>query len=163
MIIADTLSRAYLPEDNNGSKKFHEINMFSFLPIRDERLEAIRLETEKDDNLQALKKVILAGWPEERKELPEQLVPFYSYRDELAVQDGLIFKSNRVVIPKALRAEMVQKIHTSHLGIDLKAILATHVTRYKTIHLIIPAQQNTSACNNGVTSNTRIQESDRDG
>ena len=34
------------------------------------------------------------------------------------VQDGLIFKSNRVVIPKELRADMLKKIHTSHLGID---------------------------------------------
>ena len=97
---------------------FEEINMVSFLPIRDERLEEIKNETENDENLQALKKVIITGWPEERKDLPEQLVPFFSYRDELAVQDGLLFKSNRVVIPRKLRADMLQKIHTSHLGID---------------------------------------------
>ena len=118
MVLADTLSRAFPPNTSQESMHFEEINMVSFLPIRDERLEEIKNETENDENLQALKKVIITGWPEERKDLPEQLVPFFSYRDELAVQDGLLFKSNRVVIPRKLRADMLQKIHTSHLGID---------------------------------------------
>ena len=118
MVLADTLSRAFPPNTSQESMHFEEINMVSFLPIRDERLEEIKNETENDGNLQALKKVIITGWPEERKDLPEQLVPFFSYRDELAVQDGLLFKSNRVVIPRKLRADMLQKIHTSHLGID---------------------------------------------
>ena len=50
--------------------------------------------------------------------LPEQLSPYYSYRDELAVQDGLIFKGERVIIPLSLRKEMKEKIHSSHLGIE---------------------------------------------
>jgi hypothetical protein len=62
--------------------------------------------------------MLIKGWPEERSELPEQLTPFFSYRDELVVQDALIFKANRVVVPQKLRAEMMTKIHSSHLGTD---------------------------------------------
>lgn len=40
-------------------------------------------------------------------------------RDELTVQDGLVFKGNFVVIPKSLRADMKLKIHSSHLGIEV--------------------------------------------
>ena len=118
MVIADMLSRAYLPNTNKTEESFEAINMISFLPIREERIEKIRRETEQDDTLQALKKVIIAGWPEERSELPEQLTPFFSYRDELVVQDALIFKANRVVIPQKLRADMLTRIHSSHLGTD---------------------------------------------
>lgn len=39
-------------------------------------------------------------------------------RDELTVQDGLIFKGNAVVIPRNLHAAMKAKIHSSHLGIE---------------------------------------------
>ena len=39
-------------------------------------------------------------------------------RDELTVQDGLVFKGNSVMIPKSLRADMKLKIHSSHLGIE---------------------------------------------
>ncbi|XP_061760196.1 uncharacterized protein K02A2.6-like [Nerophis ophidion] len=39
-------------------------------------------------------------------------------RDELSVQDNVIFRGQRAVIPTALRKEMKDKIHASHLGIE---------------------------------------------
>lgn len=65
-----------------------------------------------------LKSVILQGWPSERHDAPAQVTPYYSIRDELAVQDGLIFRNERVVIPKALRGDMKQRIHLSHMGAE---------------------------------------------
>ena len=82
------------------------------------RIVEIRTATEKDETLQILKQVILQGWPEERKDLPEQAKPYFSTRNDLTVQDGLIFRGNqRVVIPQSLRQNMKQQIHSSHLGI----------------------------------------------
>ena len=116
MHIADFLSRAYLPStEHPAGADFEHINMASFLPISDQRLQEIRTETEKDDTLQILKSVILQGWPAVRNAVPAQVTPYYSVRDELSVQDGLIFRSDRVVIPKALRGEMKLKIHSSHM------------------------------------------------
>lgn len=117
MVIADTLSRAYSPYAHSP-EPYEEVNMVTFLPIRDERLEELRTETTQDETLQMLKKTILKGWTEQRDELPEQLTPYYSYRDELAVQDGLIFKGSRVVVPQKMRKDMMIKIHSSHLGTD---------------------------------------------
>lgn len=37
-------------------------------------------------------------------------------RDELTLQDGLIFKQNPVVIPRSLHTDMKARIHSSHLG-----------------------------------------------
>lgn len=50
--------------------------------------------------------------------LLEQLTPYFSYRDELVVHDGLIFKGERVIIPISLRRYMKEKIHSSHLGME---------------------------------------------
>lgn len=62
--------------------------------------------------------MILQGWPAERNATPAQVAPYYSIRDELSVQDGLIFRSERVVIPKALCGNMKQSIHSSHMGAE---------------------------------------------
>ena len=43
---------------------------------------------------------------------------YFHYRDELAVQDGLILKGERLVIPLSMREESKQKLHQSHLGIQ---------------------------------------------
>ena len=39
-------------------------------------------------------------------------------RDELTLQDGLIFKANTVVIPRSLHADMKARVHSSHLGTE---------------------------------------------
>ena len=119
MHIADLLSRAYLPNtDHEEAKEFEHANMASFLPISDQRLQEIRRDTDKDKTLQILKSVILQGWPAERKDVPVQVTPYFSVRDELSVQDGLVFRSERVVAPHALRQDIKQRIHSSHMGTE---------------------------------------------
>ncbi len=76
------------------------------------------METECNEMLEMLKQTIINSRPEKRDTLQEQLTPYFSYREELVVQDGLVFKGNRVVIPQKLRSDMKLKLHSSHLGID---------------------------------------------
>ena len=62
MHIADFLSRTYLPSTEHPTgADFEHINMASFLPISDQRLQDICTETKKDETLQILKSVILQG------------------------------------------------------------------------------------------------------
>ena len=119
MYLADTLSRAYLPSDSTTRETvFDKVNMVSFLPIRQERLTQIRSATEQDESLQMLRSVILQGWPETKDQIPVQITPYFNLRDELSVQDGLIFRGERVVVPHSLRRDMSNRIHSSHIGID---------------------------------------------
>ena len=39
-------------------------------------------------------------------------------RDEMSIQDGLIFKGERVVVPCASRSELLKRIHSSHLRVN---------------------------------------------
>ena len=41
-----------------------------------------------------------------------------SVRDELAAQDGAIFKGPKCVIPTSLRPKIKEKLHRSHIGIQ---------------------------------------------
>ena len=118
LLLADTLSRAYLPNTSEASDEAESINMIQSLPITKDRLKQIQFETEKDTTLQQLKATIMEGWPNEKQHVNPCIFAYYHFRDELTVQDGLIFRGERVVIPASLRTSMKQRIHTSHLGIE---------------------------------------------
>lgn len=118
MHVADMLSRAYLPNKESKQVEFEKVNMIRFLPIGDERIEQIRRETEGDEVLQMLRQVILQGWPDDKDNISPQLMPYFHIRDEMSVQNGLVFKGERVVIPHSMRGQMKKAIHTSHIGIE---------------------------------------------
>ena len=40
------------------------------------------------------------------------------FRDELSVQGGILFKGERVIEPTAMRAQMLEKIHSGHIGAE---------------------------------------------
>ena len=53
-----------------------------------------------------------------KKEVPAQDLKYVAFREELTAQDGIIFKGERVVVPRSLRKEFTTKVHVSHLGIQ---------------------------------------------
>ena len=68
--------------------------------------------------LKTLNNTILRGWPEERTEVPAQITPYFSVRDELSIQDGVIYRGQRIIIPTSLRSDMKHKLHASHQGTE---------------------------------------------
>ena len=117
--LADTLSRAHLPTTAHPTgAEFEHINVAAFLPVSSARLRKIQQATESDETLRALKDVILRGWAEERSQTPTLVTSYFSIRDELSIQDGVIFCGQRMVIPSSLRRDMKQKLHASHLGVE---------------------------------------------
>ena len=94
MIYATTLARKWSSQiyyqvhscqltQSEPAIEYEEVTMVSFLPIRDERVELFRKATSEDETLQMLKTTIITGWPDARSKVPEQLTPFFSYRDLL--------------------------------------------------------------------------------
>ncbi|XP_052396170.1 uncharacterized protein K02A2.6-like [Carassius gibelio] len=121
MLLADTLSRSYLPEHASESSvevEIESINMVQHVNIAEERLQAVREETSKDRKLQTLIRYIQEGWPLNKKDLPSDIAHYYSFQEELSSQSGIVFRGERVVIPDALRSDIVKRIHSSHLGIE---------------------------------------------
>jgi hypothetical protein len=48
--------------------------------------------------------------------MPE-IIEFWNHRDELLIEDNLIFRGHTIVIPKSLRNEMINQVHTGHFGV----------------------------------------------
>ena len=118
MFIADVLSRAYLHYEGTEQSDLEQVNAVQHLPIRKERLQQIQEETLLDENLNALKQLIMLGWPDDKSDVPPTLIPYYGMRDELTTQNGLIFKGERIVIPTSLRSDMKKAVHSSHISIE---------------------------------------------
>ncbi|VDI75828.1 Hypothetical predicted protein [Mytilus galloprovincialis] len=107
LVLADTLSRAYLENDNateTARPRIMQINTFEDIP--DARLQEIRTATEEDTELQKLVKILNEGWPQHRDTVPYCALPYFEWRDELSIQENIIVKGEAILIPKALRKEM---------------------------------------------------------
>ena len=46
------------------------------------------------------------------------VLPYFSYRDELTVQDGIILRGDRIVIQQSLRQDLKTKVHAGHQGVN---------------------------------------------
>lgn len=132
MYIADTLSRAALPEtisDELDDDVIVHVNLLiKTLPVSPERLQWLIRGTNEDDSLQVLKKYCKEGWPSNKPQIHKDLHEYWQYRFDLHTENDLIFRNNSIVIPKKLRPEILKIIHSGHLGIERsKAFARGHV------------------------------------
>ena len=68
------------------------------------------MSTQADDELALLKHTVMQGWLSSIKQVPQVLQPCQTFREELTVEDGLILKVTRIVIPA--------KKHEAHTKAD---------------------------------------------
>ena len=61
--------------------------------------QTIREHTQKDESFCLLLDHIHQGFPTSIKEMPDCIKPYFTFRDELAVVNGLILKGDRILIP----------------------------------------------------------------
>ena len=120
MFLADTLSRAYLHDINacEFSQQLEEVDHTVLLAMTEERLQQLTHASSHDPVLRVLQETICRGWPESKSDVPDSIHAYYDFRDELTVQDLLIFKGARLVIPAAMRREMMEVAHATHIGIE---------------------------------------------
>ena len=131
--IADTLSRAYLPNSVKTNVTGYEVFRIDLESYKDNpRLlpsttSNIRTETTNDPSLSALREIITNGWPGKKDALPESLHQYWNYRDELTVYNGIIYKGHQCFVPSTLRASMLEKIHVNHVGPESNIRMAREV------------------------------------
>ena len=117
MYIADTLSRAYIP-GNASAVTFENIDMTEGLSVSPSRLQELRDATASDCVLQKLIQVTLGGWPSQKSDTDLDVRAYYNVRHELTMQNGLVFKDNRIVVPTSVRKDIIATVHRSHQGIQ---------------------------------------------
>ena len=68
-----------------------------------------------DATLQSLMNTIITGWPLTKEEIPVCILEYWNYKEELTVQDGVLYK---VIVTASMRPQMIERVHSSHLGPD---------------------------------------------
>ena len=53
-----------------------------------------------------------------KRDLAENMKIYFSIRDTLSGQDGVILKGERTFISKTMRNEVEDQLHSNHLGFD---------------------------------------------
>ena len=74
-------------------------------------------------------KLIITGWLEKQTKISEIIKPYWNFRDEMNIPDGVVLKCNGVVVPKVMRNDVLKQIHEGHLGIA-RCRLRAHTSVY---------------------------------
>ena len=80
-------------------------------------ISQIQQATMQDGHLQRLKYNITLGWPTTKDQLHLDIKPYWSYKDDLAVIDGIVMKGRYIIIPK-VQQQALDQLHINHMGID---------------------------------------------
>lgn len=79
------------------------------VPVNEFRLLVVKEATARDPALTRLKNGILDGRTNEKCDVSNSVRPYSSYRDELSVQDGVVVRGARMIIPSPMRSEVKKK------------------------------------------------------
>ena len=121
-ITADALSRAPVNSINsadldliNEATKFAKQSI-DIIPASTNKLQEIREEQKADDITLQVREYCIKGWP---KYMPENplLKQYWTNRDHFTIVDDLLLFDDRLVIPRSMRLNILNRIHEGHLGI----------------------------------------------
>ena len=86
--------------------------------------EAFQQAFVNDPEMWALADLIITGWPEDIKEVPHPLCPYWQHRETLTINDSLDLQGEALMIPLAKRERTLHQLHQFHQGITKSQLLA---------------------------------------
>ena len=60
----------------------------------------------------------MKGWLESKDNTALNLRPYWTFRDDMAVIDGVLLKGRCMVIPNTLQKQALEQHHINHMGRD---------------------------------------------
>nr|XP_050031015.1 uncharacterized protein K02A2.6-like [Dermacentor andersoni] len=114
LLLADALSRLRIPPDSTRAEEYedvaiHAVNVLSTL-VSDAMVKRLQAATAEDEDLRRVMTTL-----ENREAIQRQLSPVAA---ELSVVNGILVRGAKVIIPKKLRKEMLDRVHEGHLGVN---------------------------------------------
>ena len=132
LLLVDSLSRLPGPKPTAEIKLDVAINLVQF---SQDKVEELCSKTNHDPVLAPLRDLIVSGWPDKFKTLLKLLRPYWSYRDELSVEDGVILKGGeQVLIPTSMQDFIFKALHAGHQGRDKCRLRAKCSVYWNGIH-----------------------------
>ncbi|XP_033110925.1 uncharacterized protein K02A2.6-like [Anneissia japonica] len=97
----------------------------------DAKQEELRSATKEDRTLQMLINTIFKGWPKTPKSCPSEIRSYF--RDELSVDNGIVMKGHKSIIPTSLQSSYTQILHKGHPGIEATKIRAREIVYWRSM------------------------------
>ena len=122
MFLSDVLS--HLSSHNTRQGKQSEIRGLNIslhdveTDVQEATLDKIRIHSKTDSTLSLVMQCVIDGWPGNANQCAEPAQPYFTYREELTIVDGLPVKANRIVIPTDMRHNCLETLHVPHLGLQ---------------------------------------------
>ena len=130
-VTADALSRCSPKrEEEHNSQELEVIPVHyitSTVPANSDRLQEYRVTTQNDRTLSLLRHEVYHGWPKVCSDCHPLLLDYWNFRDQISLEDGLLFKGHRLIIPESLRGKALQMIYEGHYGVE-KSVLRARET-----------------------------------
>ena len=110
-MIADALSRVCPLPSSYSKTKESNIDVIPVYHIMQNalisrtRLQELRLATQSDPTLCSLSKTIQEGLPQSKKDYPKRVLEIWDFRQEISEQNGILYKSHRLIVPHSERLE----------------------------------------------------------
>ena len=116
--LADCLSRLGCQKDKIELSKLKIHAITRQLPATADRLSQFCTETAQDEELVLLKHIAQTGWSQDICDLPKEIQPYWTFHEEMTIEDGLLLKGTHIIVPQTLHKEMIQLLHTGHLRLE---------------------------------------------
>ena len=85
--------------------------------VQETTLDKIRIHSKTDSTLSLVMRHVIDGWPGNANQCAEPAQPYFTYREELTIVDGLLVKADRIVIPTDMRHDCLETLHVPHLDL----------------------------------------------
>jgi hypothetical protein len=115
---ADCLSRLPVKDNISEEDMFKQsisgikfINSSETLTLN---FEMIKNATSHDEVLLKVKNQIIRGW---NNNVDKNVKKYFDNYDSLSIDSDCIFMNNRIIIPTSLKLQMLEILHSNHLGI----------------------------------------------
>ncbi|GFS36678.1 transposon Tf2-6 polyprotein [Nephila pilipes] len=115
MFLADTLSRVFpvnetVRDDPEMLNIVHTVS--KHLPMSEKRLAQFKKETELYPELKIVVKYIKEGWPKSYKSVDNSVKTYYKIKNNLYIQEGLLFSNEKLIVPYSLRKDSYVKTNS---------------------------------------------------
>ena len=114
--MADCLSRALITSVRIQLPILQVHKITNALKYTADCLQQLHEKMIQDNTLALLKHTTEAGWPQKIQKVPPEIQSCWMFRDEITIEDGLVLKNTRIIIPTLERNNLLRQIHCGHLG-----------------------------------------------
>ena len=116
--LADCLSRLGCQKDKIQLPKLKIHAITRQLPATADRLNQFCTETTHDDELALLKHIVQTAWSQDIHDLPKEIQPYWTFHEEITIEDSLLWRGTHIIVPHTLHPEMIQLLHTGNLRLE---------------------------------------------